>query len=112
MQGICETQRSEMASTAEAERQRGDVPRHGNSAQGLYRRALAVIVIGTRSTNSIVFKTSISFTVLMQEQDPLFFQDPKCFNPERWLGDTEEARKARLNSITFGTGSRVCLGQL
>jgi cytochrome P450 len=51
--------------------------------------------------------------------DPVFGEDPKNFNPERWLkGDNEdeEAYKRRIAAmrradLTFGHGSRTCVGK-
>jgi cytochrome P450 len=47
----------------------------------------------------------------MLEHDPSLYRDPQVFNPERWLGDSDDACMARRSSVTFGTGSRTCLGQ-
>ncbi|KAI0839263.1 cytochrome P450 [Hypoxylon sp. FL0890] len=55
--------------------------------------------------------TSLSFTLHLLERDPILYPDPETFKPERWLGFGPEARKLRNNSVTFGTGTRTCLGQ-
>ncbi|KAI1415050.1 cytochrome P450 [Hypoxylon sp. FL1857] len=55
--------------------------------------------------------TSLSFTLYLRERDPALYTDPETFKPDRWLGSGPEARKLRNNSVTFGTGTRTCLGQ-
>ncbi|KAK8111690.1 benzoate 4-monooxygenase cytochrome P450 [Apiospora kogelbergensis] len=71
-----------------------------------------------QSTEPVPFKTgvipkgvSISFTLRMLERDETLFRNPEAFLPERWLGGGQEAQTLRQNSITFGTGTRTCLGQ-
>jgi cytochrome P450 len=58
------------------------------------------------------FQTSMSFTLRLLERDPQMYPEPESFNPERWLGQGPEARENKSRSVTFGTGSRTCLGQL
>ncbi|KAI2469580.1 cytochrome P450 [Annulohypoxylon bovei var. microspora] len=55
--------------------------------------------------------TSLSFTLHLLERDPVLYPDPETFKPDRWLGFGPDARKLRNNSVTFGTGTRTCLGQ-
>ncbi|KAI0881626.1 cytochrome P450 [Annulohypoxylon maeteangense] len=55
--------------------------------------------------------TSLSFTLHLLERDPILYPDPETFKPDRWLGFGPNARKLRNNSVTFGTGTRTCLGQ-
>ncbi|TID01688.1 Trichodiene oxygenase [Colletotrichum higginsianum] len=55
--------------------------------------------------------TSLSFTLHLLEHDPELFPEPDTFKPERWLGYSEESKAARSHSVTFGTGTRTCLGQ-
>ncbi len=47
----------------------------------------------------------------MLERDPILYPNPLSFKPERWLGSSPEAERNRKHSVTFGTGSRTCLGQ-
>ncbi|KAK3370484.1 cytochrome P450 [Podospora didyma] len=56
-------------------------------------------------------KTSMSFTLHMLEHDANLYPEPNSFKPDRWLGNSDEAQKARASSVTFGTGTRTCLGQ-
>jgi len=56
--------------------------------------------------------SSMSFTLRLLERDPVIYPEPESFKPERWFGHTPEAQKNRSRSVTFGTGSRTCLGQL
>jgi len=52
----------------------------------------------------------MSFTPSFLERDPILFPDePEKFKPERWLGP--DGAKMKRDSITFGTGTRTCLGQ-
>ncbi|KAK0710756.1 cytochrome P450 [Lasiosphaeris hirsuta] len=55
--------------------------------------------------------TAMSFTLRLLEHDPVIYPEPNRFSPERWLGNSPEAQKTRTSSVTFGTGSRTCLGQ-
>ncbi|OLN87424.1 Trichodiene oxygenase 4 [Colletotrichum chlorophyti] len=55
--------------------------------------------------------TSMSFTLNLLEHDPALYPEPNVFKPERWLGTSEDAKAARSHSVTFGTGTRTCLGQ-
>ncbi|OTA94127.1 hypothetical protein M434DRAFT_30298 [Hypoxylon sp. CO27-5] len=55
--------------------------------------------------------TSLSFTLHLLERDPVLYPDPEAFKPERWLGVGPDARKLRNNCVTFGTGTRTCMGQ-
>ncbi|KAK0614673.1 cytochrome P450 [Immersiella caudata] len=55
--------------------------------------------------------TSMSFTLRLLERDPQMYPEPESFSPERWLGQGPEAQKNKSRSVTFGTGSRTCLGQ-
>jgi cytochrome P450 len=38
-------------------------------------------------------------------------KDVRDFKPERWLGDSEERIKMERNNLSFGQGSRVCIGK-
>lgn len=45
-------------------------------------------------------------------RDPQIFPDPLVFKPERWLESTEEELvRMKQNILTFGLGSRSCIGQ-
>ncbi|KZL70412.1 cytochrome P450 [Colletotrichum tofieldiae] len=55
--------------------------------------------------------TSMSFTLNLLEHDPILFPEPDVFKPERWLGYSQESKATRSHSVTFGTGTRTCLGQ-
>ena len=52
--------------------------------------------------------TPMSTTTLSAHTAPSVFPDPFVFHPERWLGD--EGRKRREYQMSFGKGSRKCLG--
>ncbi|KAH3668743.1 hypothetical protein OGAPHI_002498 [Ogataea philodendri] len=54
-------------------------------------------------------------TVVMQpwslHRDPVLFEDPELFNPDRWLIDDEQKLKAMNKQMMhFGYGARMCLG--
>ena len=52
--------------------------------------------------------TPMSTTTLSAHTAPSVFPDPFVFDPERWLGD--EGRKLQKYQMSFGKGSRKCLG--
>ncbi|POS78532.1 cytochrome P450 [Diaporthe helianthi] len=52
--------------------------------------------------------TPMSTTTLSAHTAPSVFPDPFVFDPERWLG--EEGRKLQKYQMSFGKGSRKCLG--
>lgn len=52
--------------------------------------------------------TPMSTTTLSAHTAPSVFPNPFVFNPERWLG--EEGRKLQKYQMSFGKGSRKCLG--
>ncbi|KAH0420722.1 cytochrome p450 [Colletotrichum camelliae] len=55
--------------------------------------------------------TSMSFTLRLLELDPELYLEPSTFDPERWLGIDDDTKEARSRAVTFGTGTRTCLGQ-
>ncbi|KAI9729021.1 MAG: hypothetical protein M1828_000106 [Chrysothrix sp. TS-e1954] len=56
-------------------------------------------------------KTTVSMTIADVLMDPDIYEEPNSFRPERWL-DEDEAKLAQLNQhlVTFGSGSRQCIG--
>ncbi|KAK9423441.1 putative cytochrome p450 protein [Seiridium unicorne] len=52
--------------------------------------------------------TPMSTTTLSAHTAPSVFPDPFVFDPERWLG--EKGRKLQKYQMSFGKGSRKCLG--
>jgi cytochrome P450 len=52
--------------------------------------------------------TPMSTTTLSAHTAPSVFPDPFVFDPDRWLGD--EGRKLHKYQMSFGKGSRKCLG--
>jgi cytochrome P450 len=52
--------------------------------------------------------TPMSTTTLSAHTAPSVFPDPFAFDPERWLG--EQSRKLQKHQMSFGKGSRKCLG--
>ncbi|KAK0727601.1 cytochrome P450 [Lasiosphaeria miniovina] len=55
--------------------------------------------------------TSMRFTLHMLEHDPLLYPEPNSFKSDRWLSNDAQSQKAMASSVTFGTGTRTCLGQ-
>jgi cytochrome P450 len=53
----------------------------------------------------------LSFTLKLLEHDPELFPEPEKFKPERWLAKDVNVEMRKRTSITFGTGTRTCLGQ-
>ncbi|OHE94989.1 cytochrome P450 [Colletotrichum orchidophilum] len=55
--------------------------------------------------------TSVSFTLYLLERDATLFPDPNTFKPERWLNSNQDSKTTKSHSVSFGTGTRTCLGQ-
>ncbi|KAL5384587.1 hypothetical protein PMIN06_012506 [Paraphaeosphaeria minitans] len=53
--------------------------------------------------------TPVSMTSLLQHRDPEKFPSPMQFDPERWLGQSDNARLDRY-LVPFSKGTRQCLG--
>ena len=51
--------------------------------------------------------TPVSMTSLIQHADPSKFPNPKKFDPNRWLNDSEKKEKYL---VPFSKGTRQCLG--
>lgn len=49
---------------------------------------------------------------VMSKDERWFGKNPERFNPERFLGDSPEAERARRSWIQFGAHTRVCIGQV
>ncbi|KAH8673452.1 cytochrome P450 [Xylariales sp. PMI_506] len=81
------------------------------SSPGWHRQPRQIAEPVVYNSHVIPSMTSMSFTLKMLEDDPVLFPNPEEFSPERWLSDTPEGRKSRSSAVTFGTGSRTCLGQ-
>ncbi|ERF72716.1 hypothetical protein EPUS_04769 [Endocarpon pusillum Z07020] len=55
--------------------------------------------------------TAISMTLRDIHYDPSIYPDPRSFNPDRWLEDTDRARKLHEHFLVpFGKGARSCIG--
>lgn len=57
--------------------------------------------------------TAIGMSSMMTNNDPHIFPKPDEFKPERWLPGTNDAATIKANReliLTFGKGSRRCLG--
>ncbi|CAG9981056.1 unnamed protein product [Clonostachys byssicola] len=57
------------------------------------------------------YLTSLSFTLKLLEHDPTLYPEPLKFKPERWLETNPDSSAMKRSSVTFGTGTRTCLGQ-
>lgn len=42
--------------------------------------------------------------------DPVVFPEPKSFKPERWIEAAEKGQHLTKFLVSFGKGSRICLG--
>ena len=60
----------------------------------------------TRAT----IKTPVSMTLHNILLDPVLFDDPMIFRPERWLASNSELERICRNYIPFGRGGRICIG--
>ncbi|KAI9815380.1 MAG: hypothetical protein M1832_005519 [Thelocarpon impressellum] len=53
--------------------------------------------------------TDVGMSSWMMHRDPIVFPNPDRFEPERWT-DPAEAKRLEGNLVSFGKGSRQCLG--
>ncbi|KXN71166.1 cytochrome P450 [Conidiobolus coronatus NRRL 28638] len=53
--------------------------------------------------------TSVIFHVITYHLDPNYFENPKQFSIDRWLGPNREENKGKL--LTFSMGPRGCVGR-
>jgi cytochrome P450 len=53
--------------------------------------------------------TPVGMTAVLLHEDESLYQEPKRFNPERWM-DLEARKKAEKTYAPFSRGTRVCLG--
>lgn len=55
--------------------------------------------------------TVISMSLRDIHYDPSIYPDPRSFNPDRWLEDSDRTRKLKEHFLVpFGKGSRSCIG--
>ncbi|KAL4952493.1 putative P450 monooxygenase [Aspergillus filifer] len=48
---------------------------------------------------------------ICQREKAIYGEDAEEFNPDRWLGDPERVKLFERYNLTFGGGTRVCLGK-
>ena len=49
-------------------------------------------------------------TAVHMHDNPSLFPEPRRFDPERWLGAKEEAKRLQKYVVPFSRGTRACLG--
>ncbi|KAJ2988862.1 hypothetical protein NUW58_g3760 [Xylaria curta] len=54
--------------------------------------------------------TPVSMSISHMHHHPEIYPDPMRFDPERWLGDTEERHRLERFFVPFSRGTRNCLG--
>ncbi|KAH6662817.1 cytochrome P450, partial [Halenospora varia] len=54
--------------------------------------------------------TPVSMTLRDILLDPVVFDEPMAFRPERWLSSNPDLEKISRNYLPFGRGSRMCIG--
>lgn len=54
--------------------------------------------------------TEIRLITSIPHRDSNNFKDPDCFNPDRWLKNSENGEKTDQLFIPFGMGHKMCLG--
>lgn len=54
--------------------------------------------------------TIVSMAPYSLHRNPEIFPDPLKFNPERWLGDTEQVAQMKKWWWAFSSGGRMCIG--
>lgn len=68
---------------------------------------------GNKTTPELVIPagTIVNMQPWTLHRDPVLFEDPETWNPERWLIDDEDKLKLMNKQLmTFGAGVRMCLG--
>ena len=58
----------------------------------------------------ITANTIVSMSPYSLHRNPEAFSDPLVFNPERWLGNTEEVAEMKRWFWAFSSGGRMCIG--
>ncbi|KAL4936252.1 hypothetical protein BDV06DRAFT_233587 [Aspergillus oleicola] len=48
---------------------------------------------------------------ICQRDKAIYGEDAEDYNPDRWLGDPEQVKMYEKYNLTFGGGTRVCLGK-
>ncbi|KAK7224693.1 hypothetical protein V2G26_012696 [Clonostachys chloroleuca] len=81
------------------------------SAPGWHRQPRQVSTLVEHGQYTIPPMTSLSFTLKLLEHDPTLYPEPLKFKPERWLETNPDSAAMKRSSVTFGTGTRTCLGQ-
>lgn len=59
---------------------------------------------------SVMLQSSISMTLCKAAIDPTIFSNPYSFRPERWLCEEQSPHDFERYVLTFGRGSRMCMG--
>ncbi|KAI0460036.1 cytochrome P450 [Xylaria acuta] len=52
----------------------------------------------------------VSISTFFVHMDPTVFPDPESFKPERWIEAAEKGERLNKFLVSFGRGSRICLG--
>ena len=58
----------------------------------------------------ILIKTPVSHCNYFVHMDPAIFPDPFEFKPERWIEAQEQGVRLEQHLVSFGRGSRRCVG--
>ena len=58
-----------------------------------------------------MLETVITMNPKLLVMNPILYEYPHSFIPERWLGDSSATRPAKQHAATWGIGSRLCLGR-
>jgi cytochrome P450 len=60
---------------------------------------------------TIPANTVVSMSPYSLHRNTDIFPDPLQFNPERWLGATQQVREMKKWFWAFSSGGRMCIGQ-
>lgn len=55
--------------------------------------------------------TPIGMSSIIHHRDEQLFPNPEDFKPERWLLDDKRNHQLERNLLSFGKGTRSCIGQ-
>jgi cytochrome P450 len=68
------------------------------------------MVANEPNKNIFLLQTPVSETAYFVLTDPSIFPNPTLFRPERWLEPENDGKRLDKYLVSFGKGSRQCLG--
>ncbi|CDK29325.1 unnamed protein product [Kuraishia capsulata CBS 1993] len=67
---------------------------------------------GSKETPEVLIPkgTTVTMQPYTVHRDKEVFENPECFNPDRWFTDESKLREMNRRMMPFGAGSRSCIG--